>query len=122
VHRTSGGVTNTIVYYNSAPLSNNVSGIGGYGYSCAPELPHDPAGTGNITNAPLFKATGSDAGLTYAMGNLRPEAGSPCVDAGFWRGGMSAATDLDGRPRVCAQKVDMGCYELPGAGTLFVVY
>ncbi len=60
------------------------------------------SGTGNIADDPLF--------VNMDQGNLRLAPGSPAIDAGNTPG-VTAATDLDGRPRVQDTAVDMGAYE-----------
>ncbi len=60
------------------------------------------AGTGNLNLDPLF--------IDAARGNLRLGPGSPAADAGNTLS-VTAATDLDGYPRVSGTAVDMGAYE-----------
>jgi hypothetical protein len=65
----------------------------------------DPGGVGNITLAPLF--------MDYANGNLRLQSNSPCINAGLIDY-VQGDTDLDGRPRIVGDTVDMGAYEFQG--------
>ncbi|TEB14272.1 Chitinase A1 precursor [Pelotomaculum sp. FP] len=64
-------------------------------------------GNGNIDADPLF----------VGPGNLRLQADSPCINAGtnvpFEAGGVAqgVTTDLNGSPRITADRVDMGAYE-----------
>jgi predicted outer membrane repeat protein len=56
-----------------------------------------------------------------ASGNYRLEGGSPCIDAGFGSG--YTPTDLDEKPRMYGNSVDMGAYEynvLPSGGVIYV--
>lgn len=113
LHIEGGTVTNAIVYYNTAGSSNDISGATqNVGYSCSPDLTHDPAGTGNITGAPLFADTNA---LNYRL-----NSGSPCINAGKNESWMTGSVDLDGNRRVVRGKVDMGAYEVqPLKGTSF---
>ena len=98
-------LANSIVYYNwsdpEAPGSTDSS----FDHCC---LPEDPGGTGNITNEPAF--------VDLAGGNLRLQAGSPCINAGT-NAYVTSRTDLDGRPRIVGASVDMGAYEFQGEFT-----
>jgi hypothetical protein len=86
---------NCIVYYNGSPnfADSNAN------YCCLMLPPR--AGTGNFTNPPAFVEPTGDF-------HLLPN--SPCINAGK-NGFLSAATDLDGNPRVVGGTVDVGCYE-----------
>jgi hypothetical protein len=96
-------LANCIVYYNNASSEPNymLGLFGSMGYCCTVPAPPGPA-TGNITNAPLF--------VNLTGGDLHLQAGSPCIDSGN-NADVSAATDLDGNPRVVSDIVDMGAYE-----------
>jgi hypothetical protein len=80
-------LTNCIVYDNSAPDSPNFTNSY-LAYSCT--LPLPTSGTGNITNAPLFR----DA----ANYDFRLALGSPCIDVGL-NLGAGVTNDLAGNPR-----------------------
>lgn len=80
-------LTNCIVYDNSAPDSPNFTNSH-LQYSCT--LPLPASGTGNITNAPLFR----DA----ANGDFRLAPGSPCIDVGLDLG-SGVTNDLAGNLR-----------------------
>ncbi|GEM_PF-1291594 len=93
-------VLSAIVRLNQ-PLNADAGANVAYAFSCVtPEV----SGTAMTTNDPLFVAAGA--------GNYRLLMGSPCIDAGTNQPWMAAATDLDGNPRICDDRVDMGCYEL----------
>ncbi len=111
VYNDTGEITlvNCILWGNRTDL-RNASGTISAAYSC---IENGYAGTGNISSDPLFTDT--------AGGNLRLQAGSPCIDAG-----KSAAAgteqDLDGNIRrhddldtvntgSGTPPVDMGAYE-----------
>jgi hypothetical protein len=104
-YQRGGGVylatgNNCIVYYNSA-LSSDANCFGGtVNYCCTTPL---PAGTGNLTNEPAFVNTNGWI-------NLRLQSNSPCINAGN-NAYVITATDLDGRPRILGDRVDMGAYE-----------
>jgi Bacterial TSP3 repeat/PKD domain len=89
---------NCISYYN---LGDNYCG-GSLDHCCTTPL---PAGSGNITSEPLF--------IGQAVGNLRLQSNSPCINAGN-NANAPAGTDLDGRPRIVGGTVDIGAYEYMG--------
>ena len=103
----SSTLKNCIVYYNS-----DVFGYGNHAgctinHSCTTPAPE--SGVGNFTNAPLFV----DAN---GWSNLRLQSNSPCISRGNNLFAMNS-TDLDGRPRLVGDVVDMGAYEYQGPGT-----
>ena len=109
---TGGGATrstlnNSILYYSSAPSS----GLGPnyqdstLNYCCTAPAPSN--GIGNITAEPLF--------VDRLNGNLRLQSNSPCINAGT-KDYITGPTDLDGRPRIVGDTVDMGAYEYQGPG------
>jgi hypothetical protein len=103
-------LNNCIVYYNTATSGTNYSGSV-LNYSCTAPLP--PAGTGNITDAPLFVNSNS-------WSNLRLQTNSPCINAGT-SSPTIGGTDLDGRPRVIGGTMDIGAYEFqPGVSGEFI--
>lgn len=99
-----GPVLNSIVYFNTAAgvRSNHYVGTGAMTNCCTAP---DPGGPGNITADPMFM---NPAGEDY-----RPGMNSPCINAGLNRPWMSAASDLQGLPRLADQTVDIGAYEYP---------
>jgi len=103
-------LNNCIVYYNTAPNSENISGIT-INYCCTMPL---PAGTGNFTNAPLFVDTNG-------WSNLRLQASSPCINAGnnAYAPGLA---DLDGNPRISGGLVDLGAYEFQSPSSVLPYY
>jgi hypothetical protein len=97
---------NCIVYYNnfSAPYTANANvSQSGVSYCCT--LPLLTNGPGNITNAPLF--------LNLASGDFHLQTNSPCIDSATNLPSIGGV-DLDGRPRVVGNRVDMGAYEFQG--------
>lgn len=92
-------LTNCIVYYNTAPSGPN-SYESTCSYCCTTPLPPD---AGNLTAEPLFVATNG-------WGNLRLQAGSPCINAGYISA-SAGVTDLDNNPRISGGIVDIGAYE-----------
>ena len=107
IFRTAGTVTNTIVFYNKrSGVPDDIGGaVANFGYCCSPGLAHDPLGTGNITNEPLFVS------LSVTNGSLLKF--SPCINAGINLGWMAApgSVDLAGNPRRVA-RADIGAYEV----------
>ena len=71
-------------------------------YSCLQEA---YAGTGNITDNPEF--------VDPESRDYRLSAISPCIDTGDKTAPGLGDKDLEGKPRVPAADVDMGCYEYP---------
>ena len=94
-----GALFNCISYYNQATDGPNHYSSSAY-FCCTTPL---PAGSGNMASAPLFVNTNS-------WGNLRLQAGSPCINAGN-NAYVSGTVDLDGNSRIADDTVDMGAYE-----------
>lgn len=124
----AGGVlVNSIVWYNrdNNNVHRNVAGtLAGVTHTAAPELTHDPAGTGNISDIdhPGF--------VVYVEGgsenDFRLTPVSPCVNAGTTNGlewiALPGAIDLDGNSRLIGRNPDMGAYEFhPPMGTIFIM-
>jgi len=77
----------------------NVDAAPRYLFSCTMPSPTGAIDdTTNITNAPDFTT------------DLHLQPSSPCLGAGTNLPWMSAATDLDGNPRIVDGRVDVGCY------------
>ena len=93
---------NCILWWNEAPEGSNWYG-GSLECCCTAPL---PGGEGNINADPLF--------VDQQGGNLRLGYGSPCINAGTNKDWMTGSSDLDGRPRVVGEAVDMGAYEYDG--------
>jgi hypothetical protein len=99
-----GSATNSIIYYNSAPVDINVGNgqsLIALAYCCTTPFPK-PAGIGNITNEPAF--------ANLSAGDFHLQSGSPCVNSGD-NSAAASSTDLDGNPRIVGGVVDMGAYE-----------
>ncbi len=124
-------VTNCILWGNTASEGNEIyndisypvisycditgSGGSGAGWNSFPFLGLD--GGGNIDAEPLFiDADGADNTPGTEDDNLRLQAGSLCIDVGD-NSAVTAATDLDGNPRIVNDTVDMGAYEFFHANT-----
>ncbi len=100
------GVTNaggSARVVNSIAWSNGAGGFSGCLVSHS-DAPEPQAGPGNRSGDPLFEFA--------ATNNYRLLRGSPCINAGLSDSGwMPGGTDLDGRPRLRRDGVDMGAYE-----------
>ena len=96
-------VGNSIVYYNTASISPNISG-GSISYSCVTPL---VSGKGNIMEPPRLSG--------YRNWRLVPS--SPCIDVGGFEF-AGGDYDLEDDPRIWGGGVDMGCDEFypPGLG------
>ncbi len=95
-------VNNCVIQYNG---TNNWIHVGDgktwYEQCCITPLP--PVGRNNLTNDPGC--------IDHQAGNFRLAPSSPCIDRGIMQSWMYPATDLDGRPRVIGDSVDIGAYE-----------
>ncbi len=67
-------------------------------------------GAGILTRDPLFAAPIPATAAPTTGGDYRLQACSPAIDAGD-DSVVTAATDLDGNPRILGSAVDMGAYE-----------
>jgi len=112
-------ITNSIVWGNGAePIVSLPIGVVAIRYSCVEgegELP----GIGNMRSDPLFVQLGSwnDNGTpddltddVWTRGDYRLRPESPCIGAGTAE--EAPRDDVDGNPRPCGPKVDIGAYEL----------
>ncbi len=114
IYTVTGGVENSIVYFNTAAVSgsNWVCASGYFTNTCT--APSAAAyGTGNLEDNPLF----ADA----AAGDYRLQSRSPCINAGLNQDWMAGAIDLDGNRRIRQLIVDMGAFEGLRDGTVFSV-
>jgi hypothetical protein len=102
----SSTLRNCIAYDNLPQGAANTFGCTLY-YCCTAPLPS--IGVGNFTNVPLF--------VDQAGGNLRLQAGSPCINAGL-NASAPAGPDLDGNPRISGGTVDVGAYELQNPASI----
>ncbi len=81
------------------------------------------SGVGTIDADPGFRARPSGGCLgdeEGSLGDLRLSPGSPCINAGDTSAVSPGAVDLDGRPRVYGDIVDMGAYEYADLRTVYV--
>ena len=103
----SGTLVNCVVYDN---LNSDQPGDpqdyygGAFTYCCTVPL---PAGSGNITNPPLF--------IGESSGNFRLQSNSPCINIGR-SASVLGNMDLDGRSRIVGGRADIGAYEFQGSG------
>ena len=94
-------VLNCIVISNLQKVTeNNI--VGGSANNTCTFPAH--AGSGNITNPPLF--------INQLERDYRIASNSPCIDLGVNDSWMAAAQDLDGNPRLHNRVVDLGAYEM----------
>ncbi len=75
-------------------------------------------GTGNIDVPPGFVAPGhwtddEAEGTIWIHGDYHLLADSPCIDAGDPDFLVEVPTDIDGDPRLCGSRPDLGCDEVP---------
>ncbi len=52
--------------------------------------------------------------------DFKPRRGSPAINAGLYQEWMDDAVDLDGRPRILQDAVDIGAYEYVPSATLII--
>ena len=107
-----GTVSNCVAYYNGDGTAD-IDQTGGTVVFTASS--NSVAGTGNITDAPLFE--------DRPAGDYSLIIDSPCRDTGAenisW---MTETLDLAGNDRVAGSTVDMGAYESLGlVGTILVI-
>jgi hypothetical protein len=110
-------ITNCILWGNNSPDGLQIVNYGSIPIVTYCDVEGGFAGSGNINLPPLFIDAGS--------GDLRLQAGSPCIDTGSNAAvGPAAATDLAGEPRIidgnCDANsiVDIGAYEYYLVGDL----
>ncbi len=104
------GVTNCILWDSGNEIWNNDGSTITITYS---DVHKGWPGEGNKDVDPCFVCPNS--------GDYHLLSDSPCIDAGdpSYQYDPNEA-DLDGRPRVICGRIDMGAYEFPGLGLLFV--
>ena len=101
------GVTNSIVYFNSAPFGPNYSGTVPMVYSDTTPLTTN--GYASFTNDPAL--------VNPAGGDFHLQTTSPCINSGN-NSEVPWATDFDGNPRVAGGTVDIGAYEYQTPGSV----
>jgi hypothetical protein len=101
----SNGATSPAVFANNDVFSSGTAAISG---NCTIST----GSNGNISSDPLFIAPG--------LNNFRLQPGSPAIDTGNGNARIPLpATDLDGKPRVFNNIVDMGAYEFQTTTTSY---
>ena len=98
---------NCINYMNTAVQGSNYNNY--YGTGTKVNTFSWPAGSGIVTNAPLF--------VNFSGGDFHLQSASPCINAGN-NAYVSGTTDLDGNPRVVGYAVDAGAYEKSPASVI----
>jgi hypothetical protein len=100
-----GGGNSNVLWYNNITFNGTVgqSSIE-RGGSANPSLSQSSPYNNIFGTNPVLVNVGTDFHLA---------SGSPCIDAGTSSQGV-AEEDLEGRPRVAGNSVDMGCYEDQG--------
>ncbi|MBN1491444.1 MAG: hypothetical protein JXA69_16145 [Phycisphaerae bacterium] len=116
-YQSSPALTNCILWGNIASLgpqmhTESYNSYPTVTYTC---IQGGLTGTGNISEDPQFvDPDGPDCIPGTEDDNLRLRAGSPCLDTGNNEPGIALpSTDLDGKPRIVSETVDMGAYEEP---------
>ncbi len=108
-------IVNTILWGNDAPQIYNIGSVAPtFSYSlvqggCPPGA---TCGDGMLDAGPLFVQPIDAISAPTTEGDYRLQFTSPAIDAGNTLS-VTAATDLDGNPRIVNHKVDMGAYETP---------
>jgi len=101
-------IANSIIYHNSAPVSQNWAIVGFAVFTNACTTPTNGLpGPGHIDAPPLFSR--------IVGGGYRLRASSPCKNTGTNEAWMVGAMDIAGLARIVAGVVDRGCYEYPNA-------
>jgi hypothetical protein len=116
-------VSNSILWGNIGAGVSDVSAqlfnVTSIDYSCVQGLTGALGGMGNLSVDPLFiDPDGVDDIIGTEDDNLRPMAGSPCIDQTDPLYVPPHPLDLDGQPRVNECVTDMGAYESAGDGVL----
>ena len=103
-------VTNCILWDGGDEIWNNDNSVISIAYS---DVQNGWPGEGNIDADPCFVDPGCwDTNEVWIDGDYHLLTSSPCIDAGDpnYIAGPNE-TDLDGRPRVIGDRIDMGAYE-----------
>jgi hypothetical protein len=105
-------ITNCILWDEGDEIWNNDNSVIAITYS---DVQGSWPGTDNIASDPFFVEPGYwDANGVWVEGDYHILAGSPCIDAGDPNYVSEPnETDLDGRPRVMGERIDIGAYETP---------
>ncbi|MHC4265924.1 MAG: S8 family serine peptidase, partial [Planctomycetota bacterium] len=112
-------INNSILFNNtdSGPVDEsaqilNYSSSAVVNYSCIQGFSGTLSGNNNIDLDPLFRdPNGIDEIPGTIDDNLRLSPESPCIDAADPQYIPQSATDLDGKPRIFNDRIDMGAYE-----------
>ncbi len=106
----TGDVRNSIFWDNGTPFAHSSTTPA---YSVVP--PGTALETGSFSQDPLFVTPGHwDADGYWIDGDYHLLPSSPAIDAGDPATRIVPAdTDLDGRPRLIGDRVDLGAYETP---------
>jgi hypothetical protein len=106
-------LTNCILWGNRDPSGDGLSAqiddqiyldSDSVSFSCVQGWDPGIGGLGNLKADPRF--------ADFAAGDFHLRPDSPCVDAGTGDIPPELSVDLDGRPRLCEARLDMGAYEL----------
>jgi hypothetical protein len=97
----------------AAQIQTDESATATVNYSCVEGWTGALGGVGNIGNDPLFvDPLGPDGLAGTSDDDLHLSSDSPLINAGDPNvPSVTGATDLDGRPRVLCDRIDMGPYE-----------
>jgi len=123
VEMSGGTVTNTIIASNNIGAGDITGAPLVFGYSCSPDLAHDPGGSGNINTDPSFRNVGSGYGTNNVGGDFRLSTSSLCIDGAVVQPWMTGAFGLGGNIRSLDDGPDMGAYEtfVPPKGTIILL-
>ncbi len=109
-------VVNCILWGNTAMNSPQIHNNGGTPTVMYSDVQGGYTGTGNLNVNPRFVAPITATAAPTITGNYRLQATSPVINAGNSLS-VTAATDLDGNPRIVGVAVDMGAYETQTSNT-----
>ncbi len=103
LYQASGGVTNTVIFFNTA-VPNVYQTGGSIGFSSMDPVVTGAGNTNNLSADPFF------------VDGYRLGPGSLCIDGGTNLPWSETGKDLAGSNRVVNDIVDMGAFEKPAAG------